>query len=180
MLSPPDDPAFWHGRAAEARAAATQMSDPLSRTAMFALVARYERLAIDEPAATFSMVREAWMQSHACRATAVPQLVHLQLGLYSSVTPHLPKHASSQNSWGKEAQHDRIATGSIPTEGHAVAEGHDPKKSPVASGVRLRQGSLPSMCDSGAAARHGYTAPFDGAVERGARQPDGNHIVSLR
>jgi hypothetical protein len=45
MLSPPDDPAFWHGRAAEARAAATQMSDPLSRTAVFALAARYERLA---------------------------------------------------------------------------------------------------------------------------------------
>jgi hypothetical protein len=44
MPSPPDDPAFWHGRAAEARAAATQMSDPLSRTAMFALAARYERL----------------------------------------------------------------------------------------------------------------------------------------
>ena len=45
MPSPPDDPAFWHRRAAEARAAATQMSDPLSRTAMFALAARYERLA---------------------------------------------------------------------------------------------------------------------------------------
>ena len=73
----------------------------------------------------------------------------------------------------RSAQHDRIATGSIRTEGHAVAEGHDPKKSPVASGVRLRQGSLPSMCDSAA-------GPLDGAVERGARQPDGNHIVSLR
>ena len=45
MPSPPDEPVFWHGRAAEARAAATQMSDPLSRTAMFALAARYERLA---------------------------------------------------------------------------------------------------------------------------------------
>jgi len=45
MPSPPDNPAFWQGRAAEARAAATQMSDQLSRTAMLALAARYERLA---------------------------------------------------------------------------------------------------------------------------------------
>lgn len=45
MSSPPDDPAFWHGRAAKARAAATQMSDPQSRSAMLALAARYERLA---------------------------------------------------------------------------------------------------------------------------------------
>ena len=44
MPQPPEDPAFWHGRAAEARMAATQMSDPLSRTAMFALAARYGRL----------------------------------------------------------------------------------------------------------------------------------------
>jgi hypothetical protein len=45
MPSPPDDPAFWHGRAAEARAAATKMTDTLSRSAMLALAARYERLA---------------------------------------------------------------------------------------------------------------------------------------
>jgi hypothetical protein len=45
MPSPPDDPVFWHGRASEARAAAAQMSDPLSRAAMLALAARYERLA---------------------------------------------------------------------------------------------------------------------------------------
>jgi hypothetical protein len=43
--SPGNDPAFWRGRAAEARAVAAQMSDPLSRSAMFALAARYERLA---------------------------------------------------------------------------------------------------------------------------------------
>jgi hypothetical protein len=40
-----NDLAFWQGRAAEARAAATQMTDPLSRSAMLALAARYERLA---------------------------------------------------------------------------------------------------------------------------------------
>ena len=45
MPSPPDDPAFWYRRAAEARAAATQMSDPLSSTTMLTLAARYERLA---------------------------------------------------------------------------------------------------------------------------------------
>jgi hypothetical protein len=45
MQSPPYDPAFWHGRAAEARAAATQMGDQLPRTAMRVLAARYERLA---------------------------------------------------------------------------------------------------------------------------------------
>ena len=45
MPLPPEDPAFWHGRAAEARAAARQMSDPLSRAAMLALAARYERIA---------------------------------------------------------------------------------------------------------------------------------------
>jgi hypothetical protein len=45
MPSPPDDPVFWHGRASEARAAAAQMSDPLSRAAMLSLAARYERLA---------------------------------------------------------------------------------------------------------------------------------------
>jgi hypothetical protein len=36
---------FWSCRAAEARAAAAQMSDELSRNAMLALAARYERLA---------------------------------------------------------------------------------------------------------------------------------------
>ncbi len=45
MSSPAHDPAFWQGRAAEARATAEQMTDPLSRTAMLALAARYERLA---------------------------------------------------------------------------------------------------------------------------------------
>ena len=45
MPSPPDDPVFWHGRAPDARATAAQMSDPLSRAAMLALAARYERLA---------------------------------------------------------------------------------------------------------------------------------------
>ena len=45
MPSPPDDPVFWHGRASDARATAAQMSDPLSRAAMLALAARYERLA---------------------------------------------------------------------------------------------------------------------------------------
>jgi hypothetical protein len=77
-----------------------------------------------------------------------------------------------------------VATGSIGTEGHAVAKPLQAKKRALA-----RLGSdcdraldlpLPSMCDSAAAARHGYTAPFDGAVERGAHQSDGNHIVSLR
>jgi hypothetical protein len=45
MPSSPDDPAFWQQRAAEARAATTQMSDQLSRTAMLALAARYQRVA---------------------------------------------------------------------------------------------------------------------------------------
>jgi len=40
-----NDPAFWQGRAAEARMVATQMTDPLSRSAMLALAGRYERLA---------------------------------------------------------------------------------------------------------------------------------------
>jgi hypothetical protein len=40
-----NDAAFWSCRAAEARAAAGQMSDELSRNAMLALAARYERLA---------------------------------------------------------------------------------------------------------------------------------------
>jgi hypothetical protein len=39
------DPEFWRGRAIEARAVATGMSDELSRTTMLALAARYERLA---------------------------------------------------------------------------------------------------------------------------------------
>ena len=39
------DPEFWRGRAIEARSAAAQMSDELSRTAMLALAARYERIA---------------------------------------------------------------------------------------------------------------------------------------
>ena len=45
MPSSAYDPAFWHSRAAEARSAAAQMSDPLSRRAMIAVAARYERLA---------------------------------------------------------------------------------------------------------------------------------------
>jgi hypothetical protein len=45
MPSAPDDPTFWQSRAAEARASATQITDPLCRTAMLALAARYERLA---------------------------------------------------------------------------------------------------------------------------------------
>jgi hypothetical protein len=45
MPSSPTDPAFWQGRATEARTAAAEMSDPLSCTAMLALAARYERLA---------------------------------------------------------------------------------------------------------------------------------------
>jgi hypothetical protein len=44
-VSAANDPAFWRSRAAEARGVAAQMSDPLSRRAMLALVARYERLA---------------------------------------------------------------------------------------------------------------------------------------
>jgi hypothetical protein len=57
-----------------------------------------------------------------------------------------------------------IATGSIGTEGHAVAKPLQAKKRALA-----RLGSdcdraldlpLPSMCDSAAAARHGYTAPL--------------------
>jgi hypothetical protein len=40
-----NDAAFWSCRAAEARAAAAQMTDPLCRTTMLALAARYERLA---------------------------------------------------------------------------------------------------------------------------------------
>ena len=39
------DAAFWSCRAAETRAVAAQMTDPLSRTTMLALAARYERLA---------------------------------------------------------------------------------------------------------------------------------------
>jgi len=45
MPSAPDDPTFWQSRADEARASATQITDPLCRTAMLALAARYERLA---------------------------------------------------------------------------------------------------------------------------------------
>jgi hypothetical protein len=45
MSSAPDNPAFWYVRAAEARAAASQMADQLARTATLALAARYERLA---------------------------------------------------------------------------------------------------------------------------------------
>ena len=45
MPSSANDAAFWSCRAAEARAVAAQMTDPLSRTAMLALAARYERLA---------------------------------------------------------------------------------------------------------------------------------------
>ena len=45
MPSPPNDPAFWQRRAAEARAAAMHMRDPLCRSAMLALAARYDRLA---------------------------------------------------------------------------------------------------------------------------------------
>jgi hypothetical protein len=45
MPPSPDDPAFWQGRAAEARVAARQMTDSLSRRAMLILAARYERLA---------------------------------------------------------------------------------------------------------------------------------------
>ena len=45
MPSSVNHPAFWQGRAAEARTVATQMIDPLSRSAMLALAARYERLA---------------------------------------------------------------------------------------------------------------------------------------
>jgi hypothetical protein len=45
MSSSPTDPTYWQGRAAEARAAATQMTDQLARTTMLALAARYERLA---------------------------------------------------------------------------------------------------------------------------------------
>ena len=44
LSSPEDDPAFWHRRAAEARAAAARMRDAQSRAAMRALAARYERL----------------------------------------------------------------------------------------------------------------------------------------
>jgi len=43
--SPPSDPAFWQRRAAEARVAAIHMRDPLCRSAMLALAARYDRLA---------------------------------------------------------------------------------------------------------------------------------------
>jgi hypothetical protein len=39
------DPDFWQGRAIEAYEAAARMSDELSRTAMLALAARYERIA---------------------------------------------------------------------------------------------------------------------------------------
>ena len=63
-----------------------------------------------------------------------------------------------------------IATGSIGTEGHAVAKPLQAKKRALA-----RLGSdcdraldlpLPSMCDSAAAARHSYTAP----LRRGCRE----------
>ncbi len=40
-----NDPDFWRGRAIEAGAVAARMSDELSRTAMIALAARYERIA---------------------------------------------------------------------------------------------------------------------------------------
>jgi hypothetical protein len=45
MPTSANDAAFWSCRAAEARAAAAQMVDPLSRSAILALAARYERLA---------------------------------------------------------------------------------------------------------------------------------------
>jgi hypothetical protein len=45
MSPSPSDPAYWQSRAAEARVAATQMTDQLARTTMLALAARYERLA---------------------------------------------------------------------------------------------------------------------------------------
>jgi hypothetical protein len=40
-----NDPEVWRGRANEARAVAARMSDELSRTAMLALAARYDRIA---------------------------------------------------------------------------------------------------------------------------------------
>ena len=45
MPASANDAAFWSCRAAEARALAARMTDPLSRTTMLALAARYERLA---------------------------------------------------------------------------------------------------------------------------------------
>ena len=45
MSASVNDAAFWSCRAAEARSVAGQMSDELCRNTMFALAARYERLA---------------------------------------------------------------------------------------------------------------------------------------
>jgi hypothetical protein len=58
-----------------------------------------------------------------------------------------------------------IATGPIGTESHAVATPLQAKKRLGSDCDRAFDLPLPSMCDSAAAARHDYTAPFDGAVE---------------
>ena len=77
-----------------------------------------------------------------------------------------------------------IATGSIGTEGHAVAKPLQAKKEPWRVWGQTATGLSTYRCLLCAIARQRRVTatppPFDGAVERGARQPDGNHIVSLR
>ena len=79
-----------------------------------------------------------------------------------------------------------IGVATIGTEGHGIAApgGHDQKKGPGRPGGQTATG-LPTyrrlLCAIARQRRVTATPPpFDGAVERGARQPDGNHIVSLR
>jgi hypothetical protein len=71
-----------------------------------------------------------------------------------------------------------IATGPIGTESHAVATPLQAKKRLGSDCDRAFDLPLPSMCDSAAAARHDYTAPFDGAVEGGARQAGGITLLA--
>jgi hypothetical protein len=71
-----DDAAYWSCRAAEARAIAAQMTDPLSRTAMLALAARYERLAnrIEKGAAvyrTYNADPESRGRTHSSPSSSV-------------------------------------------------------------------------------------------------------------
>ena len=54
-----------------------------------------------------------------------------------------------------------IATGPIGTESHAVATPLQAKKRLGSDCDRAFDLPLPSMCDSAAAARHDYTAPFE-------------------
>jgi hypothetical protein len=79
-----------------------------------------------------------------------------------------------------------IGVATIGTEGHGIAApgGHDQKKGPGRRGVRLRHGSRPTAAFYVPIARQrritATPPPFDWGCRGDARQPDGNHIVSLR